>query len=79
MARCRYIPFFMCSYLSQQRRIRFWDNDNHRLLRWKSTGSKNGLWIPFSILVCIEDDYSTLLNGLGRISRIGSQQKTSMS
>jgi len=79
MARCRYIPFFMCPYLSRQHRIRFRDNDNHCLLRWKSTGSKNGLWIPFSILKCIEDDYSTLLNGPGLITRIGSQQKTSTS
>ena len=78
-ARYRYIPFFMCPHLSRQHRIRFWDNDNHRLLRWKLMASKNGLGIPFSILECIEDDYSTLLNGPDLISRIGSQRKTSMS
>jgi len=78
-ARCRYIPFFMCPYLSWQYRIRFRNNDNHCLLRWKSTGCKNDLWIPFSILECIEDDYSTLLNGPGLITRIGSQRKTLMS
>ena len=79
MARCRYILFFMCPYLSQQHRIRFQDNNHHHLLRWKSMGSKNGLWIPFSILECIEDDYSTLLNGPDLITRIGSQRKMSTS
>jgi len=57
---CRYIPFFMCPYLSRQHSIRFRDNNNHHLLRWKWTASKNGRWIPFLILQCIEDDYSTL-------------------
>jgi len=38
--------------------------------------SKNGLWIQFSLLECIEDDYSTLLNGANLITRIGSQWKT---
>jgi len=69
----------MCPYLSRQHRIRFWDKNNHRLLRWKSTASKNGLWIPCLILECIEDDYSTLLNGTDLITRIGSQRETSMS
>jgi len=59
-ARCRYIQFFMCPYWSRQHRIRFRNNNNHRLLQWKSTVSKNGLWIPFVIIECIEDDYSTL-------------------
>jgi len=62
-ARYRYIPFFMCPHLSRQHRIRFWDNDNHRLLRWKLMASKNGLGIPFSILEFIDDDFSNLLNG----------------
>jgi len=69
----------MYSNLNLQHRICFRDNDNHCLLRWKLMGSKNGLWIPFSILECIEDDYSTLLNGLGLITRIGSQRKMSTS
>ena len=41
--------------------------------------SKNGLYIPFLILECIEDDYSTLLNGPDLIVRIGSQQEKSTS
>jgi len=69
----------MCPYLSRQHRIRFRDNNNHRLLLWKSTASKNSLWIPFLILECIEDDYSTLLNGPDLITRIGSQRETSKS
>jgi len=78
-ARCRYIPFFRCPYVSWQHRIRFRDNNNHRLLLWKSTASKYGLWIPFFILEYIEDDYNTLLNRLDLITRIGSQRETSTS
>jgi len=78
-ARCRYIPFFICPYLRRQHRIRFRDNNNHRLLQWKSTASKNGLSIPFLILKCIEDNYSSLLNGPDLITRIGSQRETSTS
>jgi len=78
-ARCRYILFFMCPYLSRQHRIRFRDNNNHCLLQWKSTASKNGSWIPFLILECIEDDSTTLSNGPDLITRIGSQQETSTS
>jgi len=69
----------MCPYVSRQHRIRFRDNNNHHLLQWKSTASKNSLWISFLILECIEDDYSTLLNGPDLITRIGRQRETSMS
>jgi len=75
--RCRYIPSFMCPYLSQQHRIHFRDKDMRRCPQWKSMARKNGSWTPSSIRGYTNDNCSPLSNGPDSITRIGSQQRVS--